>query len=278
MSLRRALEPHSDCDLWEITLSRLDLVRAGLTETIYYGLRAWGPNWSFEEGWLPGSSVGFVSDVDGQGNRFNPNKLLLDPYARELSHDPVSPVNMDWGFYEAGEQRLRDSGPVAPKGIVLLDEQYDVGPRPTRAFKDDLIYEVHLRGLTKNDPTQDASCRGTYRGAIARIPYLQQLGVTAVEFLPLQETNNDNNDVYPGTEFDNYWGYNTYAFFAPDRRYACDQSPGGPTREFTEMVRAFHEADIKVFVDVVSAKTAVGRSITPASAATSTPRTSSPAT
>ena len=112
-----------------------------------------------------------------------------------------------------------------------------------------MIYEVHVRGFTKAAPIE---CAGTYAGAAQRAAYLRDLGVTAVEFLPLQESNNDRNDVDPNSAGgDNYWGYSTVAYFAPDRRYACDQSPGGPTREFRDMVHAFHAEGIKVLVDVV---------------------------
>ncbi len=131
--------------------------------------------------------------------------------------------------------------------------------RPTRAFKDDIVYEVHLRGLTRSDPGVPERERGTYAGAARKAAYLQGLGVTAIEFLPLQEFQNDQNDLIANsTNGANYWGYSTTAFFAPDRRYALDQSPGGPTREVQAMVRAFHERGIKVFVDVVYNHTGEG--------------------
>lgn len=121
-----------------------------------------------------------------------------------------------------------------------------------RAQKDDIIYEVHLRGLTEYDTGIPAAFRGTYRGAALKAGCLAGLGVTAVEFLPVQETQNDANDVTPNsTAGVNYWGYATLNYFAPDRRYASDRSPGGPTREFKAMVRAFHDLGIKVFIDVV---------------------------
>ncbi|MEO1339371.1 MAG: alpha-amylase family glycosyl hydrolase, partial [Myxococcota bacterium] len=151
------------------------------------------------------------------------------------------------------------SGPVAPKGIVLASTPPPAGNKPTRALRDDIIYEVHLRGLTKNDPSIPSALRGTYAGAALKAPALAQLGVTAVEFLPLQETENDQNDLDPvSTTGDNYWGYVTLNYFAPDRRYAADQSPGGPTREFKQMVEAFHQQGIKVFVDVVYNHTGEG--------------------
>ncbi|HEY0698244.1 MAG TPA: alpha-amylase family glycosyl hydrolase, partial [Micromonospora sp.] len=225
----------------------------GIAGTIYYGYRAWGPNWPYDPAWTKGSSAGFVADVDSAGNRFNPNKLLLDPYAREISHDPLRPGMTSNSVYASGSTyRTRDSGPDAPKGIVLATPTGSVGSKPTRALKDDIVYEVHVRGLTMNDPSVPAAQRGTYAGAALKAGYLASLGVTAVEFLPVQETQNDTNDVDPtGTAGDNYWGYMTVNYFAPDRRYAADRSPGGPSREFQQMVKAYHDAGIKVLVDVV---------------------------
>jgi glycogen operon protein len=226
---------------------------AGIAGTVYYGYRAWGPNWAYDPAWAPGSAAGFRADVDSAGNRFNPNKLLLDPYAREVSHDPLRPGMTDLAVYASGAaNRTRDTGPVAPKGIVLPATAPAAGVKPARALKDDIVYEVNLRGLTMNDPSVSAADRGTYRGAAAKAGYLSSLGVTAVEFLPVQEFQNDTNDVdATGTTGDNYWGYMPLNWFAPDRRYAADRSPGGPTREFQQMVKAFHDAGIKVLLDVV---------------------------
>jgi glycogen operon protein len=247
-------------DVWSVTVPVSALRAAGVSGTVYYGFRAWGPNWPYDPAWTKGSTTGFVSDVDAAGNRFNPNKLLFDPYALELSHDPVNPNNSDGTVYASGEKyRALDSGSVAPKGIVLPMDGSSVGARPVRAQKDDIVYEVHLRGLTENDPDVPAPYRGTYRGAALKAAYLAGLGVTAVEFLPLQETQNDANDVRPGsTDGVNYWGYATLNYFAPDRRYAYDRSPGGPTREVKAMVKAFHDAGIKVFIDAVYNHTGEG--------------------
>ncbi|HEX5541820.1 MAG TPA: hypothetical protein VFX60_09690, partial [Micromonospora sp.] len=183
----------------------------GITGTVYYGYRAWGPNWPYTPSWTKGSTAGFLADVDAAGNRFNPNKLLLDPYAREISHDPLRPGMTDGTIYASGPTyRSIDTGPHAPKGIVLPATTPSFGTKPGRAFKDDIIYEVHVRGLTMNDPGVPAASRGTYRGAAMKAGYLASLGVTAVEFLPVQETLNDANDVDPtGTAGDNYWGYMT---------------------------------------------------------------------
>lgn len=247
-------------DIWSVTVPVSALHRAGIAETIYYGYRAWGPNWPFVAAWTKGSPAGFISDVDAAGNRFNPNKLLFDPYALEISHDPINPNNRDGSVFASGSNnRTLDSGPKAPKGIVLVTENGRTGAKPTRAQKDDIIYEVNVRGLTEADTSVSPDSRGTYKGAAAKAQDLANLGVTAVEFLPLQETQNDENDINPkSTNGANYWGYSTLAYFAPDRRYASDRSPGGPTRELKAMVKAFHDAGIKVFIDVVYNHTGEG--------------------
>lgn len=247
-------------DVFAATVPVSDLTEAGITGEVYYGYRAWGPNWGFDAAWEPGSQAGFSADVDAEGNRFNPNKLLLDPYATEVSHDPTRPGMTDEGVYASGpEHRAKDSGRVAPKGIVLADAGGDTGTAPSRPLKDDVVYEVQLRGLTMNDASVPEAERGTYAGAARKAAELAALGVTAVEFLPLAEGPNDHNDATPdSTAGDNYWGYQSLNFFAPDRRYASDTSPGGPTTEFKRMVKAFHDAGLKVFVDVVYNHTGEG--------------------
>src|SRR5439155_165606 len=104
----------------------------------------------------------------------NPNKLLLDPYTRETTHDPLSPASNDPSLYQSGPaNRSSDTAAIAPKAIVLPAlAPSPAASRPTRALKDDIIYEVHLRGLTENDPSVPAMLRGTYAGAIHKIPYL----------------------------------------------------------------------------------------------------------
>src|SRR5262249_50072528 len=132
--------------VWSKTVPLADLKEQGVTETIFYGYRAWGPNWPFDPAWKKGSKAGFITDVDDAGNRFNPTKLLLDPYAREVSHDYRTASQRDGSVYQSGGNRAVDTGALAPKGIVLPTEKNGFGTKPTRAFKDDIIYEVHLRG------------------------------------------------------------------------------------------------------------------------------------
>jgi isoamylase len=199
-----------------------------------------------------GSAVDFRADVDANGNRFNPNKLLLDPYALEVSHCVQTPDQHDRGLYASGDvSRATDTGGFAPKGIVLPSSVADYGVKPVRPFRDDIIHEAHLRGFTKADESIPADLRGTYAGAAKRAPYLAALGVTAIEFLPVHQTQNALNDLPQFAKAHNYWGYNSMSFMAPDRRYSFDQSPGGPTREWIAMVKAFHNVGIKVFIDVV---------------------------
>lgn len=258
------LSKESD-NVWTVTLAVTDIKNNHhITGPIYYGYRAWGPNWPYDGNWTKGQCTGCVGDcdVDDDGNRFNPNKLLLDPYAREVSHDPHNPIYKDGRHYGTGpDYRCLDSGQQAPKGIVLLSDTTSIGNKPERALRDDIIYEVHLRGLTKHNSNTniDAKYRGTYRGAALKVPYLKDLGVTAVEFLPVQESQNDTNDIDPNSAYgDGYWGYDTHNYFAPDRRYSYDKSPGGPTKEFKAMVKAFHDAGIKVIIDVVYNHTGEG--------------------
>lgn len=248
--------------VWSKTVAVSALQAAGVTDAVYYGYRAWGPNWPYSASWTKGSSTGFISDVDAAGNRFNPNKLLNDPYALELSHDPTNVNNADGTVFATGApHRNKDSGIYASKGIVLAADTQSIGTKPTRALKDDIVYEVHVRGLTKNDTSIAAAYRGTYKGAGLKAAALKAMGVTAVEFLPVQETQNDTNDVVATNNTgDNYWGYMTLNYFAPDRRYAYNKAAGGPTTEFKAMVKAFHDQGIKVLIDVVYNHTGEGGS------------------
>ncbi|MBI4872890.1 MAG: glycogen-debranching protein [Candidatus Riflebacteria bacterium] len=245
---------------WALSVPAERLKAARLHGPIWYGYRAWGPNWPHTADWRPGSVSGFREDVDRDGNRFNPNKLLLDPYAREVSHDPRNARLRDEAPYCSGANRAVDTGPLAPKGLVLGAgaEAGGFGVKPCRPFRDDVIYEVHLRGFTRADPAVPAELRGTYAGAATKAAYLASLGVTAVEFLPLADCQNEQNDLEESTAGDNYWGYDPLAYFAPERRYAADRTPGGPTRELRSMVEAFHRQGIKVYVDVVYNHTGEG--------------------
>lgn len=265
----------SSGNVFSATVTKTALTNAGITGTIYYGYRAWGPNWPFNAGWTPGSNAGFITDVDANGNRFNPNKLLLDPYAGEVSNDPLTPSMNNQLNYASGASssgtvyRTIDTGPFAPLGIVIASSvNQSTGTHPTESLKDDVVYEVNVKGLTEQNPNVAANLRGTYAGAATQAGYLKALGVTAIELLPTMEFQNQtnalnnqqavstqNNALYENV---NYWGYETYGFFAPDRQNASNQSPGGPTAEFQNMVAAFHAQGIKVFMDCVYNHTGEG--------------------
>ena len=250
-----------------------------------YAFRCWGANWEFDKAWTRGGSgKGFKSDVDGNGNRFNPNKVLFDPYAREMTHDKSNKDALgsvqDGGMYGTGgvdyngvPRRNFDTGKYAPKGYVIKDNT-SYGNKPKIPQEKALIYEAHVRGITKHPSAANLNSilnnfdgfsgvqnipddkRGTYAGAAMLIPYLKGLGINTIELLPVHESDNDANpDNEPGG---NFWGYMTYGFFAPDRRYSSDKSAGGPTKEFKEMVSAFHAAGMEVYLDVVFNHTGEG--------------------
>lgn len=238
--------------VWATSLSAEEVKALGFEgRPIYYGYRVWGPNWTYDPAWRPGSELGFVADVDRNGHRFNPNKLALDPYALEVSHGMEQVPDMT--IFETGPlHRLRDSALAAPKGVVVPNDLRPLNqPKPKRAFKDDVIYEVHVKGFTKSDASIPSHLRGTFKGAALKAKYLKDLGVTAVEFLPVHTKVSEHNNP-------NYWGYMTLNYFSPERSYAFDQSPGGPIAEFRAMVEEFHRHGIKVFIDVVYNHTGEG--------------------
>lgn len=245
--------------VWSVDVPWKAINKMGLKQGIFYGYRIWGPNWEYTSDWTKGSSQGFKAHVDDQGNRFNPNKLLVDPYALEISHDPINAKNQNFSYFQTGQDNyLKDSGPLAPKSVVLLKKLADSTTRIQRPLKDEVIYEVQIKGFTANDPSVPGKLRGTYKGAALKAQYLKDLGVTAVEFLPVQETQNDQNGMKQSTEGTNYWGYMTINYFAPDRHFSSDKNMGGPTSEFRQMTETFHKAGIKVYVDVVYNHTSEG--------------------
>jgi glycogen operon protein len=261
-SLELERDPHTP-SLWNAEVDSETLTKLGFLEgedksrlhqPFYYGFRLWGPNWEFHPEWKPGSELGFVNDVDENGHRFNPNKLIFDPYARELSHDPLNLKHGDPHPYLSGwEFRNIDSAPIAPKGIAFTPPNVEKVPGPDSPLSEDIVYEVHVRGFTKNDPSIPEEERGTYKGFAKKAAYLKELGVTAVELLPIHEFQNDRNQEHT-TEGNNYWGYMTLNYFSPERRYAtatAQKEPGGVTREFTEMINELHRHGIKVILDVV---------------------------
>ena len=195
-----------------------------------------------------------------EGHRFNPNKLLIDPYARALSGD-IRWHDACFG-YRVGSNRAdlsfdrRDSAFVMPK-CVVTDPAYTWGEdiRPRRAWAETIIYEAHVKGMTAANADVPEHLRGTFAGlANPRvIEHLERQGVTAIELMPVQAFFDDRMLVDKGLT--NYWGYNTICFHAPATRYI---SPGHGTDEFKFMVKRLHEAGIEVLLDVVYNHTGEG--------------------
>ena len=211
----------------------------------------WGDIWSV---FVPGLAAGTLYHVqaDGpfdpeRGQRFDGRARLIDPYARAL----------------AGEFAFSADGLLVPPRCVVIDDAFDwQGDRHLRrGLSDTVIYEMHVRGFTAG-PSSGVENPGTYLGVIEKIPYLKSLGVTAVELMPVHEFAAAMPSA-DGVVRGNYWGYDPLAFFAPHRGYAADPAPGAQVREFKEMVRALHAADIEVILDVVFNHTAEGNQLGP---------------
>jgi len=199
------------------------------------------------------------------GHRFNPNKLLLDPYALELRgemhwHDAVFGYRIGHRSGDLSYDR-RDSAFVMPK-CVVVDPAVTWGPDilPNRSVAETIIYEAHVKGMTALHPDLPGNMRGNFGGlADPRvIDHLVKLGVTAIELMPVQAFFDDRHLIDRGLS--NYWGYNTIGFFAPAPRYL---SPGSDVHEFKLMVRRLHEAGIEVILDVVYNHTAEGNQLGP---------------
>ena len=219
--------------------------------------------------YLPGVTPGqlYAYRVDGpyepaKGHRFNHNKILLDPYARAVGRgltwrnevygylrgDPAEDLSCDW----------RDSAAWSPLGAVVdpaFDWRGDLPP--ATAWRDTVLYEVHVKGFTKRNPDVAPELRGTYAGFCAEpmIDHLLELGVTAVQLLPIHAQVDDRALVERGLT--NYWGYNSLAYFAPEPGYASS-GVNGAVNECKEMVRRLHGAGIEVILDVVYNHTAEG--------------------
>jgi len=216
-----------------------------------YGYRVHGP-------WEPAN-----------GHRFNPAKLLLDPYARAIDG------TITWGdslfAYEVGagegaDTKIdeHDSAEHMPKGIVVDTAFTWGGDRsPRTPWNETLIYELHVKGFTQRHPDVPETLRGTYAGLTAPAPleHLKALGVTAVELMPVHQFVSDRYLKQKGLS--NYWGYNSIGFFAPDFRYASATQLGAQLNEFKTMVKTLHENGIEVILDVVYNHTAEGNHLGP---------------
>lgn len=230
-------------DAWSVHVEGLGV---GTT----YGYVAWGPNWPFVDTWTPGTIDGFLADVDAAGNRFNPNKLLSDPYAKALHRDH------DWsrGSLASGPARAQSTWAAASKSVVVdTADDYAWSANeaawllrradPTAAgngWHEQIVYEVHLKGFTA-DAASAVDHPGTYRGLAEKAAYFSDLGITAVELMPIFEKPLDGG----------YWGYHTLNWFAPEVSYAADPEPWKIGAEFKGMVDALHQEGIEVWLDVV---------------------------
>lgn len=208
---------------------------------LVYGYRAFGPNTAHE------------------GHRFNPYKLLIDPYARQLVGNFIwSPAQL--GFNDDGTLNKQNNARDTLKAVVTQDTFDWENDRPLRIpLEKSILYEVHVKGFTKLHPEVPEELRGTYEGfaSEAAIKHLKRLGITAVSLLPVHYSISEQQLVNKGLS--NYWGYNTLAFFAPDKRFARQD----PIHEFKSMVKQLHAAGIEVILDVVYNHTAEGNHLGP---------------
>ncbi|MFE5741997.1 glycogen debranching protein GlgX [Streptomyces celluloflavus] len=250
-----------------------------LTHEIWHG---------FLPGVRPGQRYGYR--VHGRwdpwtGARWNPAKLLLDPYARAVDGDfgarpertggrPALPAELyghvrDWPQQQIADtvRDDRDSAPYVPKGVVVgdapgvdgddgADDEWRDDRRPKTPWPDSVLYELHVRGFTMRHPGIPERLRGTYAGLAhpAALEHLTRLGITAVELLPIHQFAHEDHLVRRGLR--NYWGYNSIGYFAPHAGYAATGTRGQQVGEFKRMVRALHDAGIEVILDVVYNHTA----------------------
>ena len=213
-------------DVWHVLVS-------GLDPGVEYGFRA-------DSEVPPGSTI----------LRFDPRKVLIDPYSKSVAGLEL------WGDGTGAKgrlERLRSR---------VVDEEFDWGHEHPLAvpLADSIIYELHVRGFTRHFSSGVAH-PGTFRGVVEKIPYLRELGVTAVELMPVtefEESDNPRTNPLNGEPLRNFWGYQPVSFFAPKASYAADRAPGAAVREFKQMVKALHEAGIEVILDIVFNHTGEG--------------------
>lgn len=213
-----------------------------------YGYRVYGP-------WVP-----------SKGIRCNPHKLLIDPYTKAIDgqvnwHEAVFPYQFNAGIDVLNEV---DSAPFMPRCIVHQPHFDWSGDRLLRhPWHETVIYETHIKGFTAKHPGVPPEQRGTYAGLAQAevIQYLKNLGITAIELMPIHYFIHDNHLIKRGLR--NYWGYNSIGFFAPHHEYACNKHPGGAVSEFKQMVKTLHMANIEVILDVVYNHTAEGNQFGP---------------
>ncbi len=226
------------------------------------------------EGIEPGQLYGF--HIAGpyepsEGHRFNADKLLVDPYATAIAFPPECDFSAALGYDPSSPERdlslsQVDNASSAPKCVVTHGDFDWEGDQPLcRSWESTVIYELHVRGYTVH-PSSGVSRPGTYRGLTQKISYLQDLGVTAVELMPVQEFHEGHiarRNPQTGETLVNYWGYDPLSFFAPKASYSSVQAYGAQVLEFKEMVRTFHAAGLEVILDVVFNHTIEGTELGP---------------
>jgi isoamylase len=254
-----------DLCLFENAKARKEFATIPLTQCTHHVWHAYLPQ--VRPGQLYGYRVHGAYNPEA-GHRFNPRKLLLDPYAKAVSRR-VRNTDALFGYKVASpKQDLqldgRDSAPYAPLSVVI-DPAFTWGDdkRPQTPQHQLVVYEAHVKGLTYLHPDVPQKLRGTYAGVAhpAVIAHLKQLGVTSLELLPIQYCVDEGH--LQERQLTNYWGYNTLGYFAPDGRYASTEDPIEQVREFKTMVRALHQAGIEVILDVVYNHTAEGNHLGP---------------
>ncbi len=222
----------------------------------------------YVEGLHPGQQYGFRVHgrwEPGRGQRFNPAKLLADPYARAFSGQyRLDPAVFGHVGTDDMARNDADSAPFVPKSVIV-DDRFDWGDdRPPRTqWGDTVIYEAHVKGMTARHPSVPPHLRGSYLGMSnpAVIDHLLSLGVTAVELLPVHQFVDETHLMERGLT--NYWGYNSLGYFAPHAAYSSTGSRGQQVTEFKRMVKDFHAAGLEVILDVVYNHTAEGNHLGP---------------
>jgi len=251
----RELEMTRYGDVWNLYVE-------GVGVGQHYGYVAWGPNWPEDDAFYPGSMKGFRADVDEDGNRFNPNKLLTDPYSKAFHREH------DWGaaFPASGPYADQSTYAASAKSVIVAsdytwsdaEDTWQAGRRDNTLeghdWNDLVIYEVHVKGFSENAGSNQWGVEhfGTFQGLGEGAGYLEDMGINAVELMPVTEKPTDGG----------YWGYNNISYFAPEISYSSYyQQTGevdGVLDEFKEMVDRLHQQGVEVILDVVYNHTGEG--------------------
>lgn len=226
-------------DIWSTKVK--DYILDCKNKPVFYGYRVFGPNWEYNKNFLPGTKTGFRSKFDKEGNRFNPNKIAYDPYSKEISHYSSSISPKKEMFRSGGDFHLKDNARWAIKSVYKYQEDKEIKDVTPRPFASEIIGEVHVKDLTCN---LDIEGKGTFLGAKKAVQKIKDLGITMVEFLPINEFDPEQNG-------GNHWGYMPLGYFSLQRKYLHNKAYGESINEFIEMVDEFHKNGIKVCLDMV---------------------------